>query len=305
MKRHLARSLHSLKRGPQSAFTLLELLVVIAVLALLGMCVLPALARAKPDARAFQCLNNHRQLVRAWRMYSDDNNDRVANNYGVLETQQAIQNGKLDNWANDVMDWGISSFGAYGSLNTNVQLLANSALGKYTSGEVGVYKCPADNFLSPQQRTAGWIQRVRSLSMNCIFGRFSTGNDPTLTGHNWEFSQYRQYLKQSEVPRPAKTWTFIDEQPDSINDGYYINNPTANNWQDIPASYHDGACGFSFADGHSEIKKWQSATSIYRAGNYVYPPPKPFDAPGKIDFNWYLERCGFITYAGGVPQFGY
>ena len=55
----------------------------------------------------------------------------------------------------------------------------------------------------------------------------------------------------------------IDEHPDSINDGYFINNPSGTAWQDIPASYHNGACGFSFADGHSEIKKWKSATSKY------------------------------------------
>ena len=82
-------------------------------------------------------------------------------------------------------------------------------------------------------------------------------------GKNWGFQDYKQWLKLTQVPRPAKTWLMMDEHPDSINDGYFINNPSGTAWQDIPASYHNGACGFSFADGHSEIKKWKSATSKY------------------------------------------
>lgn len=112
-------------------------------------------------------------------------------------------------------------------------------------------------------------------------------------------------MKQSQVPRPAKTWLMLDEHPDSINDGYFINNPTATAWQDVPASYHGGACGFSFADGHSEIRKWKSATSIYPNVRYVNPPAvRNFDATGKkVDFAWYLERTGYVK--GGIPQFGY
>jgi prepilin-type processing-associated H-X9-DG protein len=152
------------------------------------------------------------------------------------------------------------------------------------------------------------MRRNRSLSMNSIFGRFSTsgdaGEDPTVHGVNWGFTQYRQYLKQTQVPRPSGTWLMLDEHPDSINDGYFINNPTVTHWQDIPASYHNGACGFSFADGHSEIKKWRSATSVY-AVQYVYPNNQTFDTAGKNDFNWYLQRTGYILASNGQPQFGY
>lgn len=107
------------------------------------------------------------------------------------------------------------------------------------------------------------------------------------------------------MPRPAKTWLFIDEHPDSINDGYFINSPTASAWQDIPASYHNGACGFSFADGHSEIKKWRSGTSRYQKVQYFYPATMNFDALGRQDFAWYLERTGYILATSGQPQFGY
>jgi prepilin-type N-terminal cleavage/methylation domain-containing protein/prepilin-type processing-associated H-X9-DG protein len=288
----------------RAAFTLIELLVVIAIIAILAALLLPALAKAKTKAQGIGCLSNTKQLTIAWHLYSDDFNDRAANNYGVTETIQAINAGVFDNWVNNVMTWGTSP-SVEDRSNTNRAWVANGVLGRYTAAAIGAYKCPADIYLSPAQSAAGFPRRNRSLSMNSIFGRFSMGDDPTARGLNWGFPQFIQYLKQSKVRRPAKTWLFIDEHPDSINDGYFINNPDVTHWQDIPACYHNGACGFSFADGHSEIRKWRSNTSKYTAVRFSYPTTMTFDASGTKDFAWYLERTGYVQASDGRAMYGY
>jgi prepilin-type processing-associated H-X9-DG protein len=233
-------------------------------------------------------------------MYSADNQDRVPNNYGVNGVLAAIQNGTLDNWANNVMTWGASS-SVYDQGNTNGNWVGS--VGRYLTDPPRVYKCPADTFLSPPQIASGYRARLRSISMNSLFGRYSRGNDSTAQGLNEFLPQYLQYLKPTSVPKPAKTWLVLDEHPDSINDGYFLNNPTATSWGDVPASYHNGGGGFAFADGHSELKRWQSRTSIYPV-RFVYNTVT-FDNFGRQDFAWYLQHTGCVTAGTGQPAFGY
>lgn len=289
-------------------FTLLELLVVIVIISTLAALLLPMMGAAKTRAQTVGCLNNSRQLTLAWHLYSTDYNDAVANNFGVSPTVEVIQNRRLENWINNVMTWGASG-GIEDASNTNVAWVTGGVLGRYTAGGVGVYKCPADTALSPAQMRAGFRQRNRSISMNSVFGLYTSlaqASDPTAAGLNWGLPQYRQYLKQTQVPRPAKTWLFVDEHPDTINDGNFVSKPGVDFWQDIPASYHNGACGFSFSDGHSEIRNWRSGTSKYKGVLFAYDRPRmSFDKPGRADFAWYLERTGYVDAKTGEAAFNY
>ena len=279
----------------RSGFTLIELLVVIAIIAILAGMLLPALAKAKTKAQGIMCMSNNKQLVLGWQLYAGDYDDACANNYTIPGTESAITTRRFDNWVNNVMSWGAGNSVLEQSI-TNEAWVKNGVLGKYTAGAVGIYKCPADNQVSPAQRRAGWNRRMRTQSMNAIFGRSEPLGNPNPGGKSWGWGNaYIQMLKLSQVRAPATTWLTLDEHPDSVNDAFFINDPNASTWGDFPGSQHNGACGFSFADGHAEIKKWLSnATKQKVYYDYGRVPKIALTEAnkGKADQRWVNDRTG-------------
>jgi prepilin-type N-terminal cleavage/methylation domain-containing protein/prepilin-type processing-associated H-X9-DG protein len=271
-------------------FTLIELLVVIAIIAILAGMLLPALAKAKTKAQGIKCLNNNKQLLLAWHLYAGDFNDACANNFTIPGTRNAITTKTFDNWVNNIMTWTAGT-SVDDVSNTNELWVKSGTLSQFTGNALGIYKCPADHFLSKAQQAKGWAARLRSNSMNALFGYSGTDGHDDRDGHSWVDQTWRQFIKTAQVPSPANTWLTVDEHPDSINDSFFICGLNATQWGDLPASYHNGACGFSFADGHAEVKKWLSGTSVYPV-KFAFSV-RPFDAKGKLDYQWFEDRTGW------------
>jgi prepilin-type N-terminal cleavage/methylation domain-containing protein/prepilin-type processing-associated H-X9-DG protein len=261
---------YALVRG---AFTLIELLVVIAIIAILAALLLPALSKAKVRAQATYCMNNEKQMTLAWVMYADDNNQKLVPNVG--DGQGAL-------YYDPSCDWCYGDVSALPG-ETNTLALTESLLWPYAKA-LGIYKCPGD-----PGNPAG-TPRVRSISMNGYMNGMGGG---TVAG-------FKNFLKSTELSANggASQWfVFLDEKPLSINDEYFevkmaqasLTSIVMNDW---PSQVHGGACGFGFADGHSEVHKWKgpSLSSATAVGSVTFAKPS-------ADFNDGYWLTSHTTYA--------
>jgi prepilin-type processing-associated H-X9-DG protein len=311
-------------RSDVAAFTLIELLAVLAVLVIGILLLVPALAHTKPDIHAFQCSENLRRLQNATTMYSHDNHDLFPPNPDDSNSIPGY------NWAAGDAGGGMppGSFG-YPSEATNPEILANPALDLlaiYIGGNIGLFKCPSDPRYGPYGGTNASLEGtiipvIRSVSMNQgvgtidpVFSQNGGGhggkpvlpvNGPWLTGfyhaNTAASGPYATFGRMTDfsLASPADIFVLVEENPWSINDAalaVIAGRPTLT---DYPASYHNNGASFSFADGHVESHHWLSP--VMTLANYAGQTSVASGTPGFEDWYWLASHATRNIHTGTVP----
>jgi prepilin-type N-terminal cleavage/methylation domain-containing protein len=247
------------------AFTLVELLVAIAIIGILAALVLSALSRSKQQAQGTQCVNNLKQMQAAWSLYADDFSQVLVLNAGYFQPEYVTN-----------LCWVAGDVSSLPD-ETNTLPLSGALLGSYAKN-VPIYKCPADPGNPPG------TARVRSISMNNYMHGVGMGLS----------TDFVQNVRTSDIRQPASSFVFLDERSSTINDGYFVMILTTDydaiHGNDLPANYHALAGGLSFADGHAQLKKWQTSNFQASPGHSLFMP-----IPNNVDYEWLMQNTTVPT----------
>lgn len=300
------------------AFTLVELLVVIAIIGILAAMLFPVFSRGKGRAQGVYCLNNGKQMMAAMLQYDDDNHQFFPPNPDDGNTNAGY------NWCS-----GQAGIGGPQEFDPDVlQDSARSLLISYLGGNIALFHCPADQregiYQGANLALRGHIiTAVRTFSMSQAVGTIDPGFDKTGPGggpgiihsgvpnlsvngpwlnnqdNHRRNSPWCTYGKATDIhaPGPAMLWILVDENAGGLNDAAFAFEMAGADaggpaWIDTPGSYHNGGCGFAFADGHSESHHWL-APKVFGAGSKQIDPTDTADLE---DWTWMQQRTSALAH---------
>ncbi|HTV41596.1 MAG TPA: prepilin-type N-terminal cleavage/methylation domain-containing protein [Candidatus Sulfotelmatobacter sp.] len=245
---------HLFRRG----FTLIELLVVIAIIAILAALLLPVLNRAKATAQTISCVDNMKQLIGAWVMYTQDNHEILPYNWILNANGDASP----ESWTTGNSAKTIEA--------TNPMYVENGTIFPYTKS-VAIYHCPALTGMAPTSPTPiPATALIRSVSMSVRMGCMVPGDVSTAGqispnsapgGGIWGWGDgFPAIVTTADIrrPGPADAMVFDDESLNTVDDGsLLIYLSSESQWPNSPTARHANGATFAFADGHAERWGWQ------------------------------------------------
>jgi prepilin-type N-terminal cleavage/methylation domain-containing protein len=225
--------------------TLVELLLVLAIVVSLIAISLPALVRVRNQAQGAVCVQNLKTLSLAWLLYKDDNDDHLV---GGFVGQNAYD------WVKAPVDT------INGTESQEKEGIRCGALFRYTGSMIEAYHCPAD------QRKHG--------PGKAAFRSYSIAGGAN--GEGWQ-ETYAQVERYSQILQPALKYVFVEEaDPRGTNKGSWVLNAKTKTWVDPLAIWHSRArSSLGYADGHAETRCWLDSSTIEMSQKQEFFFPVP------------------------------
>jgi len=258
---------------------MVELLVVIAIIIILAALLLPALALAKSEALRIQCVNNQKQMLVAWSLYSGDNREALVLNGGDTSPTSATAH---------LWVYGGNHGDPETLTNTQYLIGGHYALLASVQPEAALYKCPADFSKWTVTDGGAKVLEIRSYSMNSYMGAAGANLIQPLQ----QDLGYRVYMKYAQLAADfaANRFVFMDVNPGSICTPGFGVDMNGQSFIHFPSYLHRSRGVVSFADSHVETHKWLDRRTMVSApvgDNFI---PHDVSSPNNKDLLWITQR---------------